>query len=153
MSMKNFKAYRKKIKIIIIIIIIPIMLLFIPIKFALKPNDLAKSEEFYIMEFIPGDCTDSGWWIIGNQDNLSVSPYIYVHIKGKDPSNYLSTSICYEDNKYIIYGSLEKETRMSTMGMEYDYYTLNSKAWDIVEEIKGGTHKRFITIYDLIWFP
>lgn len=147
--MKQIKKFRKKL--IILLFIILIIFLFAPIKFVVKLNDIDKGKEFYIMEFIAGDCTDSGWWIIGDQDNLSISP-IYVHLNGKDPSNYLSTSICYEDNKYIIYGSLKKETRMSVMGIEYDYYTLNSKEWDILEEIHGGTHKRFITIGDIKYF-
>ena len=47
---------------------------------------------------------------------------------------------------------LKKETRMSVMGIEYEYYTLNGKEWDILEEIHGGTHKRFITIGDIKYF-
>ena len=147
----NFKNLKRKNKIIIMMIIIPIIFLFVPIKFVIKQSDLC-NKEFYIMEYIPGDCTDSGWWIIGNKDNPSISPYIYVYLEGKKPSRYLSNSICYAYNKYIIYGSLEKETRISNIGCEYDCYVLKGKGWDILEEVKGGIHKRFITIYDLKWF-
>lgn len=148
--MKNFKI-SKKTKIFILILLTPIIFLFVPIKLTIKQSDLC-NKEFYIMEYIPGDCTDSGWWITGNQYNQSINPYIHVYLKGKNPSSYFSNSICYEDNKYIIYGSLEKETRISNIGRKYDCYILNSKGWDILEEINGGTHKNFVTIYDLKWF-
>ena len=106
----------------------------------------------YKRQIYTWDCTDSGWWIIGNKDNPSISSYIYVYLEGKKPSRYLSNSICYAYNKYIIYGSLEKDTRISNIGRKYDCYVLKGKGWDILEEVKGGIHKRFITIYDIKWF-
>jgi hypothetical protein len=47
---------------------------------------------------------------------------------------------------------LEKDTRISNIGRKYDCYVLKGKGWDILEEVKGGIHKRFITIYDIKWF-
>lgn len=50
----NFKGLKKRNKIIIITIIISIIMYFVPVKFAVKLDDIDKNKEYYILEFIDG---------------------------------------------------------------------------------------------------
>ena len=151
--MKNIN----KIKIIIIIaIIISFILFLVPIKFAVNIEDIDKTKECYILKIRYGN-TEGGCWVIGDKDNDYLNPYIPVHIKGKPPScpfDYLSSKINNnEDNRFVVYGKLTKEMRMTQMGLEREYYTLVIEDWDIMSSIKGGLHKEYLTIFDLNWFP
>ncbi len=150
--MKNvinyFKRLKKRYVIIIIIIIIPIVMLFVPVKFAVSSDDIDKNKEYYILELIYGDTTDSGWYIVDCRDYESLDSHYYVHLNGKVPSDYISEPICYEyRNKYIVYGSL----KIGTQNGKYDILTVDS--WDIMSDIHGGIHKKYLTVYDLYWFP
>lgn len=149
----DFLKRLKKNKIIIITVIIPVVMFFIPVKFAVNINNIDKSKEFYILKFIYGTTTDSGWYIVDCWDNKLFNSHIILHLNGKIPSDYLSNSICNEyNNRYVVYGSLEKTTHVSAMGIEGDYYILNISSWDILSNINGGLHKKYLTIYDLSWF-
>lgn len=145
---------RIKISLIIILSIILIMtvFLFIPIKFAVKSNEIDKNKEYYVLKYIHGDVTDGGCWVYECQDNQKIQNP--VKLKGSVPFERLSNSILYEyDNWYVVYGSLTTQTAVTTMGIEYEDHIINVEDWDILSDINGGLHKSYITIYDMNWFP
>lgn len=157
MHSKNIKKnklilkYVKKISLLSgIIVIILIILYFIPIKFAIKSSNFNFDDEFYIVKFIPGMSTDSGWYIVGDQNNMLYSQYIYIDLIGKKPTNFITTKIC-ANNQFIIYGTLEENQCVAISGYEYTKYTLNSECWEILGTIKEGTHENYLTLYDLKW--
>ncbi len=138
----NFKGLKKRNKIIIITIIISIIMYFVPVKFAVKLDDIDKNKEYYILEFIDGYTTDSGWYIVDGWDN---KPHTVYHVKGKVPSDYLTNSISREyDNRYVVYGSLECLPNDTILTIE---------RWNVLSGIHGGKHKKYLTIYDLNWLP
>lgn len=138
----NFKRLKKRNKIIIITIIISIIMYFVPVKFAVKSDDIDKDKEYYILKFIYGDTTDSGWYIVDGWDN---TPHTVYHVKGKVPSDYLINSISRNyDNRYVVYGSFECLPHDTILTIE---------SWNVLSEIHGGNHKKYLTIYDLDWLP
>lgn len=141
---QKIKIFFKFIALILgIIIMVFFLLFFIPIKYVVKSSDINYNNEFYVIRFISETCTDSGCYIIGDQNNIEgYDEELYVTLIGEDPRNYISHTIC-DNNKFIVYGTLTKDSNGYS-------YMLNSNEWDILETIgKGGTHKKFITIYDL----
>lgn len=158
-SFMHSKIIKKKNKLILnnyikkifgIIVIVLIILYFIPIKFVIKSSDLNFDDEFYIVKFIPGMSTDSGWYIVGDQNNMMYSQNIYIDLIGKKPTNFITTKIC-ANNQFIIYGTLEKNQCIAISGYEYTKYTLNCEYWEILDNIKEGTHENYLTLYDLKW--
>ncbi|MDE6539111.1 MAG: hypothetical protein K2K66_02880, partial [Ruminococcus sp.] len=120
------------------------LLYFIPVKFVVQPEDIDYDKEFYIVYFISKYSTDSGCCICGTRENLSL-PYdeqIYVKLSGADPREDILEYICRcELTKFVVYGSLETDGK--------NYY-LNSDKWDVLEKIDGGTHEKYLTVYDYI---
>ncbi len=141
---KILKVIAKTIKIILltfgIIVAVLILLYFIPVKFVVQPEDIDYEKEFYIVYFISKYSTDSGCYICGTHENLSI-PYgehIGVKLLGADPREDIIEYICRcELTKFVVYGTLDGKQ-------------LHVDEWDILEKIDGGTHEKYLTVYDYI---
>lgn len=111
--MKNKKSH--KAKFLLIIIAIPIILYFIPIKFVVKSESLTQKDRYYIAMFVPEGSTDSGWHIIGDQDNNKYPDCKGMYVtdfNGDDPRDFLNAEI-FHQTYFIIYGTLEKQATVS----------------------------------------
>lgn len=145
---KILKIIAKTIKIILmtfgVIVAVLILLYFIPVKFVVQPEDIDYDKEFYIVYFITPYSTDSGCYVCGTRENISL-PYnenIYVELSGADPREDIGNNICRcALTKFVVYGTLEKDGK---------HYYLNSDKWDVLEKIDGGTHEKYLTVYDYI---
>lgn len=143
----------KKIKkrIILFVIFLPIILTVLPIRFTKNPENINKKREFYIASCISEGTTDGGVWIVLGSNNGMFEDEIYVDFKGKNPKSILSYDITDSETEFIIYGKLTKED-------DEEFYTLNSRRWEISNEVKRDDYscripfKHFITVYDLKWF-
>ncbi|MCM1314246.1 MAG: hypothetical protein NC205_03275 [Prevotella sp.] len=140
---KILKIIAKTIKIILltfgVVVAVLILLYFIPVKFVVQPEDIDYEKEFYIVYFITPYSTDSGCYIYNIEDDSTVC---LVELTGADPRKDISGYICRcELTKFVIYGSLETDGK--------NYY-LNSDKWDVLEKIDGGTHEKYLTVYDYI---
>lgn len=138
--MRILKIIAKTVKIILmtfgVIVAVLVLLYFIPVKFAVQPEDIDCEKEFYIVYFITPYSTDSGCYIYDVEDDSTVC---LVELTGADPRNDIASSI--HDsvfNKFIIYGTLEGNQ-------------LHADKWDILEKVeRGGTHEKYLTVYDYI---
>lgn len=145
------RKIKKTKTVVLILILIPVLLAFFPIKFVKKSTNLINTEEFYIVTCVSEGSTDSGTWIILNSNDEIYDNGLPVILTGRNPKEILSYDICNNYTEFIIYGSLRKENNT-------EYYTLDSKGWDISEDVKRGNYsyripfEHFITIYDLKWF-
>ncbi len=141
----------KKRKVILFVIFIPIILAILPIKFTKNHKNTDSLEKFYIASCISEGTTDAGVWVVIGDDKGMWEDGIYVFFNGKDPKKILSYDICNNYTEFIIYGELTKEENE-------EFYTLNSRKWEIFDEVRRGDYslripfKHFITVYDLFWF-
>lgn len=141
---KILKVISKTIKIILValslIVAVLILLYFIPVKFAVQPEDIDYEKEFYIVYFITPYSTDSGCYVCGTRENISL-PYeecFGVELSGADPREAIGDYICRcELTKFVVYGSLDGKN-------------LHADKWDVLERIDGGTHEKYLTVYDYI---
>jgi len=141
---KILKVIAKTIKIILVtlsvIVAVLILLYFIPVKFAVQPEDIDYEKEFYIVYFITPYSTDSGCYVCGTRENISL-PYeecFGVELSGADPREAIGDYICRcELTKFVVYGSLDGKN-------------LHADKWDVLERIDGGTHEKYLTVYDYI---
>lgn len=139
---KVLKIIAKTVKVILmtfdVIVAVLVLLYFIPVKFVVQPDDIEQDKEHYIVYFITPYSTDSGCYIYDVEDDSTVC---LVELTGADPRNDIASSI--HDsvfNKFIIYGTLEGNQ-------------LHAEKWDILEKVeRGGTHKKYLTVYDYIDF-
>lgn len=137
---KILKIIAKILKVISItfgvIVAVLILLYFIPVKFAVQPEDIDYDKEFYIVYFVTPYSTDSGCYIYNIEDDSTVCR---VELTGADPREDIGNNICRcALTKFVIYGSLENN------------YYLKSEKWDVLERIDGGTHEKYLTVYDYI---
>ncbi len=135
-------------KIIIILIAIPVIIYFIPIKISKNSSD---AEKYYIIDFISEGSTDGGTCRVwGNQDGMFNDDDVFcVTPTGKDMRKEISSSIYNNYTKFIVYGNItEKPVKIGNY--EYTEHILNIDGWDFYGEIKGGSHKHYMTIYDKI---
>lgn len=141
---KILKITAKIIKIISVtfgvIIVVAVALYFIPVKFTIQPEDIDYTKEFYIVYFITPFSTDSGCYVCGTRENISL-PYVEefgVELSGADPREDIGNNICRcALTKFVVYGSL-------------DGRNLHADKWDVLERIDGGTHEKYLTVYDYI---
>lgn len=139
---KVLKIIAKTLKIILvtlgIIVAVLVLLFFIPVKFAVQPEDIEQDREHYIVYFITPYSTDSGCYIYDVADGSTVCR---VELTGADPRKDIASSIHYSVfNKFIIYGTLDGKQ-------------LHADKWDILERVeRGGTHEKYLTVYDYKFF-
>ena len=160
-----FLFIRKHFKIIVLVVLlmIPLLLMVIPVKIPIEEKDIDKSREWYVVRFIAGDVTDGGCYISDCSKNELIGKQIY--FDGNIPSapiDYLSgeLSLCAE-NKYVVYGRLEKETdtyphpNMLDRFETRQRYMLKMDDWKMLGSIKTtkGETKSYLTLFDLDPFP
>ena len=127
----------------------------IPVKFAKGYLEDVKEEEFFIVTFVAEQSTEGGSCILlGDQDGyFDDEDTHYVTFDGVDFREKLCWSIYNNYTEFIVYGTLEKSFwGQEEYGEKYPQYTLHSEDWDIYKEVRGGLHKRCLTVYDLKWF-
>lgn len=145
----NSKKIKKRI--ILLVIFLPIILTVLPIKFVKNPKNIKKKKEFYIASCISEGTTDGGVWVVLGSNKGIFEDELSVYFKGKNPKNILSYDIIDSETEFIIYGKLTKED-------DEEFYTLNSRKWEISNEVKRDDYscripfRHFITVYDLNWF-
>ncbi len=127
---------------------------FVPIKLAKGSLKDVKEEEFFIVTFVAEQSTEGGSCILlGDQDGyFDDEDAHYVTLDGVDFRDKLCWSIYNNYTEFIVYGTLEKGFwRQEEYGEKYPQYTLHSEDWDIYKEVRGGVHKKYLTVYDLKW--
>lgn len=132
-----FKAIKKILKILRIIVVILILLNFIPVKFAIQPENIDYTKEFYTVHFqYENEC-----YITGDKNGL-YNLNIPVDLSGEDPRDKIS-SFLYLNGHYLIYGKLEQDGD--------NHYILHSEKWNPLGSIglvSAGRGRRFLSIYD-----
>lgn len=107
-----------------VIIAILVAFYFIPVKFTIQPEDIDYTKEFYIVYFITPFSTDSGCYVCGTRENISL-PYVEefgVELSGADPREAIGNYICRcALTKFVVYGSL-------------DGRNLHADKWDVLKE-------------------
>lgn len=135
--MQRIKWNRIILIILAVFIGIPILLYFIPIRFV-KTMDNARESKFYMISYVSSFSTDGGkCFVIGTEEGLLEAPYS-VTITGDDPKEDVFVYDC--NTNFIIYGQLSEDN------------VLHSEGWDVLNEVKGGCHKNYLTIYDYFGF-
>ena len=138
-TVKNFIWYNYKKFFIGIIIFIPIIFYFIPVKFAIDENEIDITRQWYIVKFDFG-VTGGGCYTVDSWDGQHQRLYYYGS-RPSAPVDYLETSITQryqDDNRYVVYRDSKKED-----------FTMED--WEILSDIKGGSHDRYLNIYDFKW--
>ena len=131
-----FKIIKKVLKILQMIVIILILLNFVPVKFAIQPENIDYTKEFYIVHFQ----RENECYIRGDKNNL-YNLNIPVDLSGKDPRDKIS-SFLYLSGNYLIYGTLKQDNN--------NHYILHSEKWNPLISIglSAGRGRRFLSIYD-----
>lgn len=136
MDLILFKAIKKVLKILRIIVLILILLNFIPVKFAVQPENIDYTKEFYMVHFQ----RENECYIRGDKNGL-YNLNIPVNLSGKDPREKISSFI-YLSGNYVIYGTLEQKGN--------NHYILHSEKWNPLISIglSAGRGRQFLSIYD-----
>jgi hypothetical protein len=130
------------------------VLFFLPVKFSVKLDDLAKEKgEYYICE--QQSVTGPNWRAIGNSSGIfAETDYISIIIEGVDPQNILNESLQIDSpNRYVIYGEILSEG---------DFYgeifpVITSSGFNLIYPIERGSSFRFfapqgyLTLLDYKW--
>ena len=106
-----------KLLIFIAVLLIPLLLMFIPIRFPIYEDDIDKSREWYVVRFITGE-TDGGCYITdcGRKELIGDRVYFDGEIPSA-PIDYLTSKLKHShDNRYVVYGKMEKETETAPSG-------------------------------------
>ena len=116
----------------LLIVIVTGIILFAPVKFALKQSDLKEiNEPYYLVKWV--QVTGASWMIVGDQNGYYEQP-IYVIAEGETPSIVKNYSIATGDNIYLCYGNyIGKETILDGEEMLEKY---NFTGWDILYPIR-----------------
>jgi hypothetical protein len=121
---------------------------FLPVKLAVKENQINRNRNFLIVERIL--TTAPTTWNATSENNVKIKYPMFVKIEGKEPSYYHLSMPDGERAKFICYGkSIEK---VNTEAGEYTLF--QSTDWDVLYPI-GRTSKdlpkSWICFYDLFW--
>ena len=155
----KFLAFVKKhlkLLIIIAVLLIPLLLMFIPIRSSIDGEDIDKSREWYVVRFITGE-TDGGCYITdcGRKELIGDRVYFDGEIPSA-PIDYLTSELKHScDNRYVVYGKMEKETETAPSGEAWERYMLKMDGWEIFGDIKTvkGDTKSYLTVYDYTPLP
>ncbi len=146
MKTKRKKSTLKKL--IAVIFIVPVYLFFMPVKIV---KSSVNADEYYIIRFVSEGSTDGGTcYVIGDQNGMRTGDdIIYVNLSGNDMRSCLSFGIYNSYTEFIVYGSLKEVPDENRPG--FSRYELHSDKWGIYKKVNGGSHRYFITVYDLSW--
>lgn len=144
------------ITIALIIIAVPIVLNFIPIKFAKKIDNLTLKEGEYLCQVELKTVFEEKWGIFKSLP-INYSDECFVNLSGKIPFDSLNpedfSMKSNKENQFLVTGDL---TITGNAGI-YEIGELNVKEWDIVYPIQrssfrqGLTPKGYLTFYDYDW--
>ncbi|AIQ14542.1 hypothetical protein [Paenibacillus durus] len=134
----------------LIVIVTPIVLNFIPIKFAVKLDDAQQNLEFgrYICVTESKYVDDTGW-IAKTDINSHLEKDLAVRMSGNSPNKYLSEKEFdfkwFEvENRFLLIGKVERfeeDKELETIL----YANLNVDKWKIVYPIRRASIRQYIT--------
>lgn len=139
---------------IIALLFLLAVLLFLPVKFAVRIESLPDNKgHFFILE--QQAVTGPNWKIVGDSNGtFSENSNVSVLITGIDPQEKLNNSLQVDSpNRYIVYGEITTED--SFYGEVYPVIT--SSGFDVIFPIERGNSLRFfvpksyLTLLDYNW--
>ncbi|MBY9079010.1 hypothetical protein KIH86_25825 [Paenibacillus sp. HN-1] len=133
------------------VVLTPILLNFIPIKFAVKLEDAQQNVETgtYICVTESKYVVDTGW-IAEATINPHIAEDLPVRVSGDSPSNYLSEQDFelrrFEvENRFLLIGKVDRFEKDTEYGTDLMYANLNVDKWDIIYPINRASIRQYIT--------
>lgn len=142
--MKNTKFYTT---IVLILLVVILIILYMPIKFSVKINELNDKRNYIVTEV--QKATIAPWTLI------DVNGYYFetrdIRLTGNEPTGF-NLGIETAGNKFVCYGSNFEKGFLN----DEQYHIFNVEDWDIVYPIKRKSFfknilpKKYLSIYDYI---
>ncbi len=128
---------------VIVLLVVYIFVFFMPIRVAVKSDDIDESRYYVIAE--PISVTEYFWVITKERDNEKET-LIYTKVEGNIPDVVYEYSFLNEDNKFVFYGHYVEKT-------EDEYETsavFYVDSYDVLYPVKHGVNGMFKGIWE--WY-
>lgn len=150
-SNKKHKKSHIILKVCLILPLLVVLSFLLPVKLVRASTEKIRTKPFYIIDFISEGSTEGGMCRLYQNQNGEWEVVSYITLTGNDPRKEITSSIYNSYTKFIVYGTLTQIPDDSQTSAYVLDSVLNVEDWDILQEVKGGLHKHYLTIYDWKW--